>query len=252
MVVKYEHNGHIATVTLQRPDQMNAQNLAMRKAMVEAWREIDANDDVWLAIVTGAGKAFSAGHDLKEKLTIEQDRTDPGTAGVYHGLHRIRKPVLAAINGHCLAQGAGLALLTDIRIASEEAQFGWPQVKRGIASVSGPTELARILPHNVAFEFLFTGQYYSAQDALRLGLVNKVVPSDKVMETTLDYAERILQNAPLAVRAIKEIFIQTQGLSQVESFYHAETMARRTKKTEDAVEGLAAFAEKREPVWRAR
>ena len=118
--------------------------------------------------------------------------------------------------------------------------------------MSGPTELARILPHNVAFEFLFTGQYYTAQDALRLGLVNKVVPSDKVMETTLDYAERILQNAPLAVRAIKEIFIQTQGLSQVEAFYHAEAMARRTKKTEDAVEGLAAFAEKREPVWRAR
>lgn len=252
MILEYEVTGHIAKVTLNRPDQMNAQNLEMRKAMVEAWRRINKDDNVWLAIITGNGRAFSAGHDLKEKLTPEEVATDPGTAEVYRGLQAITKPTLAAINGFCLAQGAGVALLTDIRIAAEEAEFGWPQVKRGISSVSGPTELARAVPHNVAFEFLFTGQFCSAQDALRLGLVNRVVPHDKVLDTTMEIAEKILKNAPLSLRSIKEIYIRTRALSQAEAFYHAEEMVKKANQSADAIEGLAAFAEKREPVWQGR
>lgn len=252
MVLEYEVRDHIATVTLNRPEQMNAQNLAMRQALTSTWRRIDEDDDVWLAVITGSGKAFSAGHDLKEKLSLVDKSSDPGTAEVYRGLQAITKPTLAAINGTCLAQGAGLALLTDIRVASETATFGWPQVKRGIGSVSGPTELARTVPSNIAFEFLFTAKSFTAEDALRYGLVNKVVPAEKVLEETYSFAEMILKNAPLAVRSIKEVYIRTKGLSQSEAFFHAQEMVHETNKTEDAAEGLAAFAEKREPVWRAR
>ena len=252
MVLEYTVDGHIATVTLNRPDQMNAQNLEMRKAMVAAWRRINNDDEVWLAIITGNGRAFSAGHDLKEKLTPEQSATDPGTAEVYRGLQSVTKPTITAINGHCLAQGAGVALLTDMRVASDQASFGWPQVKRGISSVSGPTILTRAIPSGAAFEFLFTGEYCDAQEALRLGLVNRVVPQDKVMETTMEIVDRILSNAPLALRAIKEEHIATMGLSQSEAFFRAEEMAHKISDSEDTREGLAAFAERRAPVWRGR
>lgn len=250
MVLDYEVRDHVAFLTLNRPDQMNAQNLEMRCALVEAFQRVDLDPDVWVVVITGRGRAFSAGHDLKETLTPEQEASDPGTANVYRSLQAIRKPTLAAINGFCLAQGAGLALLTDIRVASKEAEFGWPQVKRGISSVSGPTLLARTLPHNIAFEFLFTGRYCSAEDALSLNLVNRVVPKDKVMDETMSIVGEILENAPLSLRSIKEIYLRTKGLSQAEAFYHAGVMTKEVRKSQDAKEGLAAFADKRKPVWK--
>lgn len=252
MVLEFSVDNHIATVRLNRPDQMNAQNLEMRQAMVEAWRRIRDDDDIWLGIVTGSGKAFSAGHDLKEKLSAEQKAADPGTAEVYRGLHAITKPMLAAINGHCLAQGAGVALLTDVRVVAEDAQFGWPQVKRGISSVSGPTLVARSLPRTVAFEFLFTGRYFTAEEALHLGLVSYVLPKEQVMDKVRELAEMMLNNAPLSLRAIKEAYIRTQGLSLADAFFHAEAMAQPVKRTRDAEEGLAAFAERRTPVWQGK
>jgi len=251
-VVEYEVKDHIALARLNRPEQMNAQNIEMRKALVQTWHNIDTDPEVWVAILTGNGKAFSAGHDLKEQATAEELRTDPGTHGVYAGLMSITKPVLAAINGPCLAQGAGVALLSDIRIAADDAVFGWPQVKRGISSVSGPAILCRVVPENIAFEYLFTGEFITAQEALRWGLINRVCPKAEVLDQTFALARKILENAPLAVRSIKEAHLRTKNVNQIEAFALGEAMAKLANQSEDAKEGLAAFAEKRPPVGKGR
>lgn len=252
MVLKFEVHDRVALVTLNRPDQMNAQNLEMRKALVDAWERIDNDPDIWLAVVTGAGKAFSAGHDLKEKLTPEQDADDPGTAGVYGGLMAIEKPTIAAINGFCLAQGAGIAFLCDIRVCAEHVEFGWPQVKRGIGSVSGPAILSRMVPQNIAFEYLFTGEFFTAKEALEFNMVNRVLPAERVLEDAMDIAAKIQKNAPLALRAIKRATLLTKNMAQAEAFEVGEAIVKNVNQTEDAVEGKAAFAEKRDPVWQGR
>lgn len=252
MVLKLEVHDRVALVTLDRPDQMNAQNLEMRKALVEAWDRIDNDPDIWLAVVTGAGKAFSAGHDLKEKLTPEQDADDPGTAGVYGGLMGIEKPTIAAINGFCLAQGAGIAFLCDIRICAEHVEFGWPQVKRGIGSVSGPAILSRMVPQNIAFEYLFTGEFFTAKEALEFNMVNRVVPAERVLDDAMEVAAKIQKNAPLALRAIKRATLLTKNMAQPEAFEVGEAIVKNVNQTADAEEGKTAFAEKREPVWQGR
>jgi enoyl-CoA hydratase/carnithine racemase len=160
--------------------------------------------------------------------------------------------MIAAINGTCLAQGAGVALLCDIRVAAEHVRFGWPQVKRGIGSVSGPTILARMVPHTVAFEYLFTGEFFSAEKALELHLVNRVVPAEKVMTTVEEIAAQVLKNAPIALRAMKQATVLTETLSQQNAFEVAYGMLNIANSTRDAAEGKLAFAEKREPVWEGR
>lgn len=247
MVLEYEVVDRIATVRFNRPEQMNAMNLEMRVAMAEAWTNINNDPDVWLAIVTGNGKVFSAGGDLKEKLSGAAQVADPGST--YELYMNISKPTIAAINGHCLAQGAGFALLSDIRIAAEHAELGWPQVKHGLSSVSGPTLLCRSIPENIAFEYLFTGERITAQRALELGLVNRVVPAKDVMSTALDFANRILENAPLSIRGIKKAARLTRQLGYAEAFAVGRAMIQEINSSADAKEGMTAFFEKRRPTW---
>ena len=251
-LVTYEVRDRIARITMNRPDKLNAINNQMRAELFEAFEDAERNPDAWLVIITGTGRAFSVGHDLVSMAARTIPGGGPGertTDDLYHYLSQYYKPIVAAINGICIAQGAGLALLSDIRIAADTAQFGWPQVKRGISSMSGPCLLTEQVPHNVAMEFLMTGDFVGAQDALRLNLINRVVPAAELMETVEAMATKIRDNAPLAVRGIKEATLRGKGVDLAERLKIGRSIANRVEVSKDAKEGLAAFKEKRTPHW---
>ena len=201
--VLYDIKEGIAYITLNRPEKLNAIDPAMRELLWDAFQDVKDNPEVRCAIVTGAGRAFSTGHDL---VAMAAGHANEGhsTGDLYVVQSNIWKPIIAAINGICLAQGCGIALGSDSRIASSKAEFGWPQAKRGISSVSGPALLSQVVPKNIAFEFLFTGDFVNAERALELLLVNHVVEPDEVMPKAEGIARKLIANAPLPKRAIKD------------------------------------------------
>lgn len=249
--VIYEVQDGVAYITLNRPEKLNAINPEMRELLWDAFQDVRNNDDVRCAIVTGKGRAFSTGHDLVAMANARANE-GPSTGDLYVEQSKIWKPIISAINGVCLAQGCGIALGSDIRIASTEAQFGWPQAKRGISSVSGPALLSQVVPRNVAFEFLFTGEFVDARRALELMLVNYVYEPDEVMPRAEEMARKITANAPLALAAIKEASIKGSEMTLEERVAFAQVKRDEVLATEDAQEGVKAFAEKRAPVWRGR
>ena len=249
--VIYEIKEGIAYITLNRPEKLNAINPEMRELLWDAFQDVQNNPEVRCAIVTGQGRAFSTGHDLVAMANARANE-GPSTGDLYVVQSNIWKPIIAAINGICLAQGCGIALGSDIRIASTEARFGWPQARRGISSVSGPALLSQVVPRNIAFEFLFTGEFVDAQKALDLMLVNYVVEPDEVMPRAEEMARKITANAPLALAAIKEASIKGSEMSMVDRVAFAQAKRDEVLNTEDAKEGVTAFAEKRAPVWTGR
>ena len=249
--VIYEIKEGIAYITLNRPEKLNAINPEMRELLWDAFQDVQNNPEVRCAIVTGQGRAFSTGHDLVAMANARANE-GPSTGDLYVVQSNIWKPIIAAINGICLAQGCGIALGSDIRIASTEARFGWPQAKRGISSVSGPALLSQVVPRNIAFEFLFTGEFVDAQRALDLMLVNYVVAPDDVVPQAEEMARKITANAPLALAAIKEASIKGSEMGLKERVAFAQAKRDEVLNTEDAKEGVTAFAEKRAPVWTGR
>lgn len=250
-LVEYEVKGRIASITMNRPEKLNAMNREMLEGLWQAFTNLRDDPEVWLGIVTGKGRAFSVGHDLEEMSGGA--RASAGTTDeLYFMAQHIWKPIIAAVNGYCLAQGAGIALGADIRVAADTAQFGWPQTKRGISSISGPVILGHRVPLGKALELLVTGEFLPASDALTLGLVNYVVPEDEVLPKAEELADKVLQNAPLAVRAMKEATVRGQHLSLHDRLNVATTIFERVGATEDAQEGLVAFQEKRDPQWKGR
>ncbi len=249
--VIYEIEEGIAYITMNRPEKLNAINPEMRQMLWDAFQDVKDNPEVRCAIVTGSGRAFSTGHDL---VAMAGARANEGltTGDLYVVQSNIWKPIISAINGICLAQGCGIALGSDIRIASSEAQFGWPQAKRGISSVSGPALLSQVVPRNIAFEFLFTGDFVDAKKAHELMLVNYVVPPEEVMPRAQATARQITGNAPLALAAIKEASVRGSEMGLVERVDFAQKKRDEVLATEDAQEGVKAFAEKRAPVWQGR
>ena len=249
--VIYEIKQGIAYITLNRPEKLNAIDPPMRQQLWDAFQDVDKNTEVRCAVVTGAGRAFSTGHDLVA-MAAGGANEGPSTGDLYVVQSNIWKPIIAAINGICLAQGCGIALGSDIRIASSKAEFGWPQAKRGIASVSGPALLSQVVPRNIAFEFLFTGDFVDAEKALELMLVNYVVDPDQVMAKSEEIAQKITANAPLSLAAIKEASIKGSEMGLEERVKFAQDKRNEVLESEDAKEGVLAFAEKRAPIWKGR
>lgn len=251
-VVDYEVQGRTAYITLNRPDKLNAISQPLRNGLYESYTKVKEDEDVWVAILSARGKHFSAGRDLVERVEQGDDLPGPSNADIYALQRSINKPLFSAIHGVCLAAGTGIALSADIRIADTSARFGWPQVKRGVSSVSGPTLLSRFVPRNVALEYMFTGDFMPAEVAERWGLVNRVVPEGTALDAAEELANKILENAPLAVRAMKEATIRTEHLRADDAYMVANFMIERVDSTEDSKEGLNAFKEKRDPVWQGR
>jgi E-phenylitaconyl-CoA hydratase len=263
MPILYEKKGKIAVITINRPEAMNSIDPETADDLYRAWVDFRDDPDSWVAILTGAGeKAFSAGADLKKLIPLlsglsaverrERDERQPGFGGLTRGLN-IWKPIIAAINGFCLAGGLEMALACDLRIAADHATFGLMEVSRGIIPGAGGTQrLPRMIPVAKAMEMILLAQRIDAQEALRLGLLNRVVPPADLMPTAFKFAEAILQNGPLAVRSAKEAVIRGLSLPLEEGMRLESFLQSHLLKTADAMEGPKAFAEKRKPEWKAK
>ena len=258
MTICSEREGPVLLITMDRPDARNALNLAMREALIDTWREFRDDSDLRVAILTGAGEAsFCAGADLKEIGSHyaamspierrERGEYEPGFGGLTRNLD-VGKPVIAAINGHCLAGGLELALASDIRIAAEHATFGLTEVRWGLLPGGGGTQrLPRLVPLGLALEVLLTAQPIDAGRALAAGLVNQVVAADKLLEAAREMAGHIAANAPLAVQAGRAAALRGLHLSLDDGLRLEQFYAEPLRQSEDVQEGLKAFAEKRPP-----
>lgn len=257
MKLIYEVKDKVAHIIINRPEAMNAMDAEVYAALSTAWTDVRDNPDVWVAIVTGAGeRAFTAGADLKSFIPRAADKADFWLTQTNMLLNRgleVWKPVIAAVNGYCLAGGVTLLFATDIRIAAEHAAFEISEVKRAILPGNGGTQRAlRQLPYAIAMEMLLLGRRLTAQEALAYGLINKIVPMKDLMPTAEDYARRLIDNGPLALRAVKELAIRSQSLPLEQGLRLEESFQQFLRTTEDAKEGPRAFAEKRKPSYTAR
>lgn len=255
-----EQRGNVLIVTINRPEARNAVNAAVHVGLGEALERAEHDPEIRVVVLTGAGdQAFCAGADLKalsrgERLEPEDKAQRAwGFAGVVR--HPISKPVIAAVNGFALGGGTELALYCDLVVAADHAQFGLPEVKRGIyAAAGGAFRIAQQIPVKLAMEYLLTGEPFTAQRALELGFANRVVPLADLMDTALDLAKRIAVNAPLSVQASKRIArgIAEGAIASDDAFWEANKREGKVvMRSEDAREGPLAFAQKRAPVWKA-
>jgi E-phenylitaconyl-CoA hydratase len=249
--VQFRVADRIAWVTLDRPEKKNAINRPMRRELQDAYRRIKHDPDIWATILTANGDVFCSGKDLLEKA-IPEDGSVMDNDELYIFQRHIYKPFILALNGPCLAQGAGFALNADIIIMAESASIGWPQVKRGISTVSGPTLAPHALPWAVAMAYLMRGKPVPAQECLRFGLANEVVPRAQILEVAERWAQEIMESAPLAVRAVKEAARRGINLTFEERVPLAREIANRVLNSDDSKEGINAFREKRKPVWKGR
>lgn len=264
----YEKRDGVAYITFNRPEVRNAISPEVMCRLADAWVDFNEDPESRVAIITGTGdQAFSAGADLGRLIPLmtkarepedEWDRRVLADRGALNGVALLRtydvfKPIVAAINGFCLAGGAELIQATDIRIASAKASFGLSEVKRAIIPAGGSiVRLARQIPYCKAMEILLTGDAMPAEEACRIGLVNYVVEPDQLLPTAEKFARTIAENGPLALQAIKEGVIRTSGLPLDQAFALETDLGRRIMKTEDAREGPRAFLEKRKPRYVGR
>lgn len=251
-VVLVERRGRVLVVTINRPAQRNALNGAAGHALAAAMDTLDADDDLSVGVLTGAGGTFSAGMDLKAFLRGERpDLPGRGLGGITQT--PTRKPLLAAVEGWALAGGFELLLACDLIVAAETARFGVPEVKRGLVAGGGAAlKLPRRIPYAVALELLLSGEPISAQRGYDLGLVNRVVPEGQSLTAALELAELLVANGPLALAATKEVASQTLDWPAEVGWKRQEEILAPVYASEDAREGARAFAEKRPPVWTGR
>ncbi len=257
--VLYEQKDRIVTITINRPEAMNAVDPETQAALIDAWSRFRDDDGAWVAILTGAGdKAFSAGADLKKLVPAAFGRGQTGVHNSY-GLGAITrglevwKPMIAAINGHCLAGGLEQALACDLRIASAHATFGLTEVRWAIMPGAGGTQrLPRAVPLAKALEMILMAKTLTAQEALQYGLVNAVVELPELMPTARRWAQTLCERGPLAVRAAKEAVIRGLSLPLADGLRLEAFLSGTLRGTADAVEGPKAFAEKRTPNFQAR
>ncbi|HEX3611471.1 MAG TPA: crotonase/enoyl-CoA hydratase family protein [Sporichthyaceae bacterium] len=257
--VVVEQRGHILVVTLNRPEARNAVDHDVCLGVGDATERAEADPEIRAVILTGAGEAaFCAGADLKAIARGERILPEGKEHWSFAGFvnHFTSKPVIAAVNGTALGGGTELVLACDLVVAVETASFGLPEVKRGlIAGAGGAFRIGRQLPAKLAMELLLTGRPLSAADALRWGLINRVVPPGQALTAALELAEEIAANAPLAVQGSKRLAYGASpaGRSDEADLWElTKAEIRQILRSEDAREGPTAFAEKRAPVWKAR
>jgi len=265
MTIDFSINDKIATITINNPESLNAMTPEMYSLLSQYWIEVRDNPDIWVAIVTGAPQpdrpperqVFCAGADLRRTIPRENEaykfwQTQEGQI-LNRGLE-VWKPVVAAVNGLCLAGGMTLLLATDFRIGSEHSAYDLSEVKRGILPGNGGTQRTiRQLPYPIAMEVLILGRRLTAERAAQHGLINEVVPHGDVMKVAQQYAEELRALPPLAVRAIKELSVRAHnGLPLSEGLRLEGAIGNTLRSTEDAKEGPRAFAEKRQPKYFGR
>ena len=255
----YEKRGNVAWLTMNRPEAMNSINLAIIERFESLLPEIAADDDIRVLVLTGTGPAFCAGADLKEVLAGqdlppgETDFLDRVCINVMDPLRDFPKPVIAALNGITMAGGLELTMCCDIVLASEEAKIGDAHANFGVyPGAGGAAVLPRLVPHNVAKYLLFTGKTLSAREMQTYGLVNEVVPADKLQDATTELAALIASKSPIALQRMKEVADASLGKSRDAALEDEQVQMRRHMRSYDMNEGLQAFSEKRAPQFRGR
>jgi enoyl-CoA hydratase/carnithine racemase len=254
--VLYERDGHIATITYNRPEVLNAINGALRQDLNAAWERFREDTEAWVAIVTGAGRAFCVGADLRDGAHSAGQW--PGsfweipTVNSFESGLEVWKPTIAAVNGFCLGYGLTLVAACDFVVAADDAEFGMPEVRLGVPTIVGAMRLPRRIGMQPALELLLTGERIDAARAAEIGLAGRVVPRSELLTEARRLADRLCAGAPLAVRAVKEMAYRGQTLPWTDAVRMGEAMRRVVGATEDAAEGRAAAAERRPPQWRGR
>lgn len=257
--VLYEKKGQLAYVTINRPERRNAIDPKTSQEMKDVFEAFKADDDAWVAILTGAGEqAFSAGADLVAMAAALGGGSTDGVpmnvpfGGITRG-YECYKPIIAAINGFCLAGGLEVALSCDIRIAADHASFGLPEPKRAIIPGAGGTQrLPRAVPQAFAMELLLTGERFDARTALHFGLVSHVLPLAELMPKAEEIAGKILECGPLAVRAIKEAVVRGREMTLEDGLKLEMQLTGPIFRSQDALEGPTAFAQKRKPEYKGK
>ncbi|MEH7246245.1 crotonase/enoyl-CoA hydratase family protein [Neobacillus niacini] len=254
--ILFERRGKIAIITFNRPEVMNAINAETWEETGKALKIFNQDRDLYAAVITGAGdRSFCAGADLKaiasgEKV-IPKEGSEWGFAGIVR--HYVSKPIIAAVNGYAMGGGTEIALACDLIVASELAVFGLPEVKRGrIAKAGGLLRLPRQIPLKIAVELILTGESLTAERALQLGLINRCVSHHNVVNEAVALAEKICENAPLAVQTSKDIIYKALDAAldfPPEAWEINESFGEAITQSEDAIEGALAFAQKRKPNW---
>ncbi|MGE0879924.1 MAG: enoyl-CoA hydratase/isomerase family protein [Acidimicrobiia bacterium] len=254
--VLYALDGHVATITYNRPESLNAVNGALRDDLNDAFLRFRDDDEAWVAIITGAGRAFCAGGDIKDGAgsvgTFTGSFWEKPTINSFESGLELFKPTIAAVNGICLGYGFTLVTWCDFVIASERATFGFPEAMLGTPAIVGAIRLPQRINWHDAMELLMTAEPIDATRAKEIGVVGKVVPHDSLMDEAQALAARLCKAAPLAQRAMKEVATRTRIMPSLEAIRFGETMRKVAAATEDAAEGGAARREGRAPQWKAR
>jgi enoyl-CoA hydratase/carnithine racemase len=263
MSILLENRGRVRILTINRPAAKNALDIETSRELAQRFVEFRDDPEAWVAIITGAGEeSFCAGGDLKKmgdyyaSMTPQERRArgeiEPGIGGITRNLP-VWKPIIAAINGHCLAGGLEIALACDLRVAEEHASFGLTEVKWGIIPGAGGTQrLPRLIGLERALDLIMTARKISAEEALQFGLISRLVPKGQALEKAIELAEQICENAPLAVRAAKEAATRGLDMSLDEGLRLEQFLAEPLRQSEDAREGPRAFTEKRNPRFKGR